>query len=204
MPDELPIAPEEGAGDGALPKLDSVIEENNRLKEEIAQKDTHLKQKTEQFHNLRNQKFRTFSDMTTEEKEMYTPEQLEVFERQDVLSQQLKETQEDQRKQLTDYQSDRISKLANGDPATAQKLKDNLARLSGADAAKSTFDIDQNLNDAWSLLGNASPNPLVHSAPTGNGTPPNSNPTDDRKDFSESKDGQELSTAMGLPVAPKS
>lgn len=170
------------------------------LNASVEQKDkdiTLLKEKAiEQGKN-----FKLLRDMTKEEKDLLSEREVELLQRQEALEEARKtdveareKFQKDQKESIV---NNLVTRLSRGDKEIADKIRVNLSKINGFDAAAITEEaIKPFAQDAFNMLGPVTPkvDPLMEAHLAGGGTA-EYKPSDN---YAETKEGQDVAKGLGL------
>ncbi len=184
-------------------KATDVAKELDTAKATIAEKDRIITEKTEQVVGARKE-YKKLADMTEAEKEAMSAKEIELQERQEAHEEsvaQFQKEQADSLKKEVDARKERaIAKIAGKDPELAQKIRDNYSRILDNDKAQTEEEVAKIVTESFNMTGAPKPD-AMRAAIQGSGQG-EAGGTGDGTNFAETKEGQELSAALGLPAAP--
>lgn len=173
------------------------------LEKTVQEKDVLIEQKNKDIVGARKE-YKKLSDMTQAEKDAMTEAELELKERQERFEadQQKfqKEQKERQDKEVKGRQDALIARLGGKDPKIAEAIRANLGKLNPEllNKAITEEEIRPLVETAVNMLGTAKPNPVQAAA---NGVDGGEAPGEAKGEgFAESKEGSDLSKALGLPA----
>lgn len=176
---------------------------NTKLGEDLKQRDTEigtLKANAKE----RGEQFRKLKEYTEAEKELLSEKELELLQRQEALELEREEDrriQKERDEKSKNYAIDNLAnKMAKGNKDIAEQIKINLGKLNPAllEGAITEQDLAPHVESAFKMTGisnTADPLRTAHNADGGNA------PIKSDNDFSETKEGKDLASAMGLSQA---
>lgn len=175
--------------------------EKNKLITDVTERDTTIATLKTQAGE-RAEQFKKFKDMSEAEKELLSEKEKELLQRQDQLEedrkQDLAERAEHNRKIKEATISNIATKFAKGDKDLTEQIKINLGKLSPEllDKAITEEEITPFVQDAFNMTGAGNTQgDLLREAINTDGLPAR---VSGEKDFSDTKEGQDLGKAMGL------
>jgi hypothetical protein len=176
---------------------------NTKLGEDIKERDTKITELKTQAGE-RAEQFKKFKDMTDAEKDLLTEKEKELLLRQEKLEEDQAKFQQETAERNAKDRSERIEalaeKFAKGDKDLKEQIKINLGKLNPELVGKAVSDVELTpfIQDALNLTGaGANPDPLrdAHNH-EGAGAP-----VSPVEGFGATKEGKDLSGAMGLSQA---
>jgi hypothetical protein len=174
--------------------------EKTKLVTDITERDTtiaDLKKNAEE----RGQQFKKFKEMNEAEKELLSEKEKEILQRQDALEEARQKDVADRdafNKKVKDTTiANLANRLAKGDKDLAEQIKINLGKLSPEllSKAQTEEELTPYVQDAFNMTGAHSTGDPLREAINTDGLPAK---VEGEKDFSTTKEGQDLGKAMGL------
>lgn len=175
--------------------------EKGKLITDLGEKDTIITTLKTQAGE-RAEQFKKFKDMTDAEKELLSEKEKELLQRQDQLEEDRKKDlaeRAEYNKKIKDATIENLAaKFSKGDKDLAEQIKINLGKLSPELLEKATTEAELTpyVQDAFNMTGSGAGADQLRTAINADGLPAK---VDGEKDFSATKDGQDLGKAMGLP-----
>lgn len=174
--------------------------EKTKLVADITERDTtitNLKKNAQE----RGEQFKKFKDMTDAEKDLLSEKEQEILQRQEKLEEDRENDRKDREiydKKIKDATIQNLAvKYAKGDKDLVEQIKINLGKLSPELLAKATTEeeLTPYIQDAFNMTGVGAVADPLREAINADGLPAK---VEGQKDFSDTKDGQNLGNAMGL------
>ena len=162
----------------------------------VAEKDAVIAQKNQDLVGQRKE-FKKLADMTAEEKSKLTEKELEFQQRQEEFE---AKQQEFTSKEIASRREAAIKRLAGDDKDLAEKVAANFDRIKDSDKAQTAEEMETIAREAFNMTGTPAPDP-IRSAVFGGGN--GEAPGGKQNDFSETEQGQQLASMLGVKIAPE-
>ena len=177
--------------------------EKTKLIADLGERDTKITT-LEQNAKERGEQFKRFKDLTETEKELLSEKEKELLQRQDQLEEDRKKDLAERNEYKTKIKNATIDNLAakfsKGDKDLVEQIKINLKKLSPEMLEKATTEEELTpiVQDAFNMTGAGAGADPLREAINADGLPAR---VEGEKDFSDTKDGKDLSKALNLSSA---
>jgi hypothetical protein len=168
------------------------------LNKKIVDKDLLIEQKNNDIISVRKN-YKKLADMTQEEKDQLSQAELELKERMEKFEQDqaefAKKTEEQTKKEVDARKNTALKKLVGEkNPELLKKVLDNFERIKDSEKALTEEEIGKLANDAYNMLGDEKPNPVLDAMNQNGEAPGDSVIKTDEARLSQ------IATEMGLPA----